>query len=256
MSDELKAKLTLLDAKIPRDVIKQREGGGKFKLDYLEGWYVIARLNEVFGQGNWEYASQVEKLYEGVVQGKFGDSYYTSYSAQVTLSVMVDPEFGTKATFTDYGFGDGSDKNNPGKAHELAIKEAVTDGIKRCAKNLGMSFGLALYDKSREFVEDENEQPKASRTIEPSKPAVNSATSAPVATKKEEPVHAQPEVSNKVPEDKTKERIKATWDILIKKGRVQPSDAKNYLSKFSVSRITELNTQQASTFLGELSQLL
>jgi recombination DNA repair RAD52 pathway protein len=147
-----------LDSKIPRDVVEERDGGGGRKLSYLPGHYVIDRLNKVLGHGNWSYTSSVEKLHQGVVTDKYGkDTHTVHYSARVRLSMtFVDSETGytKEAHFEDYGYGDGTDKVNPGKAHELAIKEAITDGIKRCAKNLGMSMGLALYSKDQENVDD------------------------------------------------------------------------------------------------------
>lgn len=138
---------TLLDAKIPIDVISTREGGGR-KLSYLEGWYVINRLNEVFGQGNWSYNTETMTcVFNGPVDRNGKPTHWANYVAKVTL-------IAGGAVFSDFGYGDGSDSTYPGKAHELAVKEAVTDGIKRCAKNLGHSMGLALYDKSRENVDD------------------------------------------------------------------------------------------------------
>lgn len=157
---------TELDAKIPRDVISKREAGNGVKLDYLTGYYVIARLNEVFGQGNWDYQTEeLTKVFEGQIEDRYGNPVNNvSYIAKISLNVKLkepkkdNDEFyygGTTTTFTDYGYGDGSDKKNAGKAHELAVKEAITDGVKRCAKNLGMSMGLALYDKEQTNVEEE-----------------------------------------------------------------------------------------------------
>lgn len=143
------------NALIPRDVIEQREGGFGKKLSYLPGFYVINRLNSVFGQGNWAYQSETTLLHSGVVETSKGPTNSVHYSARVRLVVTV----GDKPTeFTDYGYGDGTDKINPGKAHELAIKEAITDGLKRAARCLGNSFGNGLYDKSGEGVEEEVKQ--------------------------------------------------------------------------------------------------
>lgn len=136
-----------LDADIPASAVASRDAGQGRKLSYLTGWYVIDRLNKVLGIGNWAYGSDVMLLFAD----KVGDKFSVHYSAKVRFVVTI----GTVQTeFIDYGYGDGSDKYNIGKAHELAIKEAVTDGIKRCAKNLGMSMGLALYDKDQEHVAD------------------------------------------------------------------------------------------------------
>lgn len=140
-----------LDTKIPRDCISMRDAGQGRKLAYLEGWYTIARMNEIFGQGNWSYVVHEMRL---VFAGKVGDKECAHYVAHVQVTAL-----GT--SFSDYGYGDGTDKYNPGKAHELAVKEAVTDGVKRCAKNFGMSMGLALYDKTQENVDDGEGQSKA-----------------------------------------------------------------------------------------------
>jgi DNA recombination protein Rad52 len=142
-----------LDAKIPRSAVSLRDGGGPKKLSYLEGWYVIARLNEVLGQGNWSYEiASMQLVHSGEVNGKQS----VHYIAQVMLKAHLgNGQDARQVYFSDVGYGDGTDKYNIGKAHELAAKEAVTDAVKRCAKNLGMSLGLALYDKSQENVDDE-----------------------------------------------------------------------------------------------------
>lgn len=136
-----------LEAKIPRSVISKRDGGGGRKLDYLEGWYVIDRMNQIFGVGGWSYVTDEMRL---VHQGEVDGKHVAHYVAKITVRAA-----GT--AFSDFGYGDGTDKYNPGKAHELAVKEAVTDAIKRACKNFGKSMGLALYDKTREFVDEEEQ---------------------------------------------------------------------------------------------------
>jgi recombination DNA repair RAD52 pathway protein len=52
--------------------------------------------------------------------------------------------------FSDVGFGDAVDYSGSEiSTHELAMKEAVSDGVKRALKNLGDQFGLGLYDAER-----------------------------------------------------------------------------------------------------------
>jgi recombination DNA repair RAD52 pathway protein len=154
-----------LDKDIPRSAISERDGGSGKKLSYLAGYYVIDRLNKVVGIGNWAYTSDAQLVDSRSVEkedkytaGKINTTHHAHYLAKVRLVVHLPDSEATE--FTDYGYGDGSDKLLPGKAHELAVKEAVTDGIKRCAKNLGMSMGLALYDKEQVNVSEE-EAPKA-----------------------------------------------------------------------------------------------
>jgi len=159
MSDK-KDVIKELDRPIPRgDVAERAAGFGGKTLSYLEGWYVVNRLNKVIGQGNWSYnILGFSKVFEGELKGKFA----CSYTCQVQLIVSID---GKSCSYMDIGFGDGFDKANPGKAHELATKESVTDAVKRCARNLGMSFGLALYDKSQEFVEEEKVEKKKPKAV-------------------------------------------------------------------------------------------
>lgn len=152
--------LEKLNAKIPRDVIALRDAGNGRKLSYLEGWHVIDQLNQIFGQGCWAYSTE-ELIMR--FSGEVNDKFYTSYTAKVKLSVSFG---GFWVHFSDIGFGDGTDARNPGKTHELATKEAVTDGLKRCAKNLGMSLGLALYDKTQENVEDGEADTKGNRSAQ------------------------------------------------------------------------------------------
>lgn len=150
-----------LDKNIPAESVKERSNGN-FTLSYLEGHYVIDRLNKVLGIGNWAYGiTKMDCVFSGSVKDKYDkEIYYASYVTTIRLVVTL-PD-GIQTEFSDVGFGDGQDKSNPGKPHELATKEAVTDALKRCAKNLGQSMGLALYNKERTNVDDKIiETPKA-----------------------------------------------------------------------------------------------
>jgi DNA recombination protein Rad52 len=139
----------LLDSNIPNDVVQTRAQGG-VTLSYLAAWYVIDRMNQVFGQGNWGYQiNSLNKVFEGEIDQYSGKAFSTSYTAVVSLYADVD---GKRTSFSEVGYGDGTDKKSPGKAHELAVKESVSDALKRAAKNFGRSMGLALYDKTQEFV--------------------------------------------------------------------------------------------------------
>lgn len=138
-----------LDENIPQNVVCTRSQAGR-ELSYLETWYAIDRMNQVFGQGNWSYSTvKLDKVFEGEVEQASGKVFATSYIATVGVYALID---GKPTQFTDVGYGDGTDKKNPGKAHELATKEAVSDGVKRAIKNFGRSMGLALYDKTQSFV--------------------------------------------------------------------------------------------------------
>lgn len=125
-----------LDSNIPKDVITTRSQSGK-NLSYLESWYVIDRLNQVLGTENWSHE---------IINILPLASEKPSYGFHVRLTARINGVLVSKD-----GIGYGSDKSNF-NAGEMALKEAESDALKRAAMKLGRSLGLALYDKSQEFV--------------------------------------------------------------------------------------------------------
>jgi DNA recombination protein Rad52 len=241
-----------LDEKIPRSAVSLRDGGGPKKLSYLEGWYVIARLNEVLGQGNWEYRTQTLQLvHSGEVNGK----QTVHYLATVLLAANIN---GNMVTFTDVGYGDGSDKYNIGKAHELAAKEAVTDAVKRCAKNLGMSLGLALYDKSQENVDDgeENEgqgngagQPAKAASMGPVRGGSAQTLSAPAPQSAISEAPENRELLNK--------KIGEMANVATKQRKTTMGELKNLLADtYKVTKKEELTDEQAKDFYNKLKGII
>jgi len=119
------------------------------KGDYIEGWHAIAEANRIFGEGGWSYAVAdlrcVSERDREIGQAK-KPGFGVTYTARVV--VMVG---GVQRD--DVGAGHGYDVDC-GLAHESAIKEAVTDALKRALRTFGNPFGLALYDKTREGVAD------------------------------------------------------------------------------------------------------
>lgn len=227
-----------LDANIPRDVIEQREGGGSRKLSYLAGWYVIDRMNKIFGADGWSYdVTELRCVHQGKIPGKYGEVESASYVATVQLFAQFQGDSNAKRV-TDVGFGNGTDKSDPGKPHELATKEAVTDAIKRCAKSLGMSLGLALYDKSGEFVDD---------------------------TPKEAPSHTAPSElpksrealkENNAERESLNKRITAMSKVVIAK-RVKTLDELKAQMKadYGVSAAKDMNDEQAKDLLAKLEKM-
>lgn len=235
-----------LDRKIPRDVISQRSGGQGRMLSYLEGHYVIDRLNKILGQGNWGYNSHVSLLHSGLVKDRFGnDVHSVHYSASVNFVFTVPG--GITNHFTDYGYGDGTDKLNPGKAHELAIKESITDGLKRCAKNLGMSMGLALYSKEQENVDDGEVEAEPTRRDSPVR-AAKAPEAAPA-----KPVEA---ASTPVEKDKLIELI-ARY-IKVARAQKKSEVTKTYFTGLGVTNpdeLTKLTIEQLNTSKKYLEEL-
>lgn len=117
------------------------------KGDYLEGWFCIAEANRIFGFDGWSYTlvdcrcvSERDRPIGKDAKPGFGVTY------TATVRVVVDG-----VTREDVGAGHGYDLDC-GLAHESAIKEAVTDSLKRALRTFGNPFGLALYDKTRAEV--------------------------------------------------------------------------------------------------------
>lgn len=137
-----------LNEALPSGAIRERKGGSGRSLSYLEGWYVIDRLNAILGPAGWSYDTfpdlVVSKTVTSQKDGK--ERWSVTYNAKCMLTVG-------ECKIGDYGTGHGLDPDE-GSAHESAIKEACTDALKRCAKSLGRSMGLALYSKEREHVYD------------------------------------------------------------------------------------------------------
>lgn len=217
-----------LNEKIPRDVISLRDGGGHNKLSYLEGWYVIDRLNKIFGPLGWAKEIIETRLLEGPKP---------AYLVKIRLTVQHNGSITVKE-----GFGYGSDKSglNP---HELAIKEAVTDALKVAAKDLGMSMGLALYDKTQENVEDTNDVKEAPVTIsiKPARPAEGVVIS-PAKT------------------GATKETLSEAVKSFVKVAEAQKKFTRDafraeYLGVYGVSKVDELSDTQMIEVLTKLKEL-
>lgn len=145
---------TELEKNIPRDVVASRASGGGRSLSYLETWYVIDRLNKTFGNLGWDSETTEMRLVS---------ENPARYVSKVRLKVSV-PALDSTGELMGYtnvikeGTGWGSDKprkdGSVDSPHEMAVKEAESDALKRAAMKLGISMGLGLYDKSGDHVDD------------------------------------------------------------------------------------------------------
>ena len=154
------AQLQALDADLLRSNVKTREQSGR-KLSFIEGWHAIAEANRIFGFDGWssetiEVKCVSEKPREiGAAKAPgFGVTYIAK--VRITAGGIVREGVGT---------GHGIDRDL-GQAHESAIKESETDARKRGLMTFGNQFGLALYDKSQENVEDDT-RPTPKTSVEP-----------------------------------------------------------------------------------------
>lgn len=138
--------ITALTAKLDKAHVRPPQQYGP-KGDYLEGWHVIAEANRIFGFDAWSY-EVTEARCVSEAPRKIGrqqkDGWGVTYTAKVRVVVQG-------IVREDFGAGHGYDVD-AGLAHESAVKEAVTDALKRALRTFGNPFGLALYDKSRANV--------------------------------------------------------------------------------------------------------
>lgn len=98
------------------------EGRGGKVMTYIEDETVMDRLDLGYGPGNWSVANEPISLADGVVKVRLG----------------VKGDDGEWTFYEDFGYANGTNG-------EL-LKEAVSDGIRRCGRMVGI--GRDLYRKS------------------------------------------------------------------------------------------------------------
>lgn len=137
----------MLDAKLDRSNVKTRAQSGQ-TLSYIEGWWAIAEANRIFGFDGWTRETiKLDCVFTGDGKNRQGERLaLCTYVAKVRVIAQGIVREGT-------GAGHGMDKQD-GQAHEKAVKEAETDAMKRALMTFGNPFGLALYDKEQEGVDD------------------------------------------------------------------------------------------------------
>ena len=141
LSEEQQARL---EQPLDASLVKQRDGyqdGKKKTVSYIAGETSKRHANEIFGFDGWSYELvKVQEVYAGdhidrktkEVKGR-----KVSYTAEVRVRAMG-------IVREDAGYGSGYAQDD-GDATEGAIKEAVTDGLKKALVSFGDQFGLGLY---------------------------------------------------------------------------------------------------------------
>ena len=149
-----------LDAPLARSNVKQRKNyGGGPELSYIEAWVAIAEANRIFGFDGWSReTTKIERVATTPYQNQKNGNQMISVSYMARVRVTAGG-----VTREGCGYGDGQAKaSQAGTAHELALKEAESDAMKRALMTFGNPFGLALYDKTQSNVVDiGNRLPKA-----------------------------------------------------------------------------------------------
>ena len=118
--------------------ISQRKGGGGRSLSYLEAWDVKAHLIRIFGFGG--FSSDVLSA-ELMFEDQVGNNWNVGYKVILRLTIDGDRSI----TYTEAAVGSASLPQR-GEAHDMAVKTAESDALKRAAINLGDQFGLSLYN--------------------------------------------------------------------------------------------------------------
>lgn len=132
---------TLL-APVKADRVRRDNNG----MSYLEGYEVTAHLNRLFGFEGWDKAIRFELVFEDSAEKNGRMGWWVCYSAQCRLTIK-DTDGHVITVKEDAGTGEAQNQPQRAAAHDLAIKSAVTDAMKRAAKDLGDQFGLSLYRK-------------------------------------------------------------------------------------------------------------
>lgn len=224
---------SFLEQPIPRDEVATRDGGRGKRLSYLETWKVIDLLNEAFGNLGWD--SETVELVQ--VSG----TKYPTYYAKVRITALVKAGEGGYLKVVKEGCGWGADKSEM-NAHEMAVKEAESDALKRAAMKFGKRLGLALYDKSQEFVTDGEEQPEAPRKEAP-KPAAQVEGKVPASSKQKE-------------RNLINTRIRQTAKVLADMKRQTLEATKALVDTYGVESVDQLSDQQAEEILAKLEGVL
>lgn len=117
--------------------VAKRSGGGR-QLSYLEAWDVKAHLNRIFGFLGWS----ADVLTADIAFEEKNEKGQWHVGYKVTLRLTISTGY---ATYTESAVGFATLPSR-GEAHDMAIKTAESDALKRAAINLGTQFGLSLYN--------------------------------------------------------------------------------------------------------------
>jgi hypothetical protein len=122
---------------VPAQHVRSRVRDGK-ELSYVEGWYVLAQANRIFGFDGWDRETVETKC----IMGREARGSSTAvYLARVRITVRT-----SEGVIVRDGHGTGeATGQSVGEVHDRALKAAETDATKRALATFGKAFGLALY---------------------------------------------------------------------------------------------------------------
>lgn len=110
---------------------------------HVEAYEIRAHLIRLFDFDGWDSeVTEMQEVYEAEKDGK----WTVCYRARCLLTVTW-PDGGRCSQFAEWATGEAKNQPSRGDAHDLAIKTAESQALKRCAMNLGDQYGLSLYKK-------------------------------------------------------------------------------------------------------------
>jgi hypothetical protein len=142
-----------LSRSVPAQHVRSRLRDGK-QLSYVEGWYVLAQANRIFGFDGWDRETIETKC---IIGREARGSSTAVYLARVRITVRT----GAGVIVRDgHGTGEATGPS-VGEVHDRALKAAETDATKRALATFGKAFGLALYVPKHPTDRSANDSAKA-----------------------------------------------------------------------------------------------
>lgn len=195
--------------------VSQRQQAG-MTLSYLEAWDVKAHLIRVFGFCGWsaDVISSELAFEDKDEKGRWNVGY------KVVMRLRIhgdDPLVLGDTTYTEAAVGSATNGSR-GDAHDMAIKTAESDALKRAAINLGTQFGLSLYDSgNRQDVVGHTLKPPAVDMSDPLAPITD--TLLPVPTLEDPAPQVDKEMIDHLLEvidlATSEESLKTVWEELV-----------------------------------------
>lgn len=148
----------LIQVATPIEFIKKRPGKGNRDFTYVEGGYVIARLNQIFSPVGWDFEviEHIIETKEVVVKGKL------TIKDHKNGFEIAKTQYGTHPRYAEVPLGD-------------ALKAASTDCLKKCASLLGIALDVywKQLDEERLVGKTKNDEAISGSVVssQPTKPA-------------------------------------------------------------------------------------
>lgn len=133
-----------LEKKLPMELITTLKEGPARGAPYLETWIAIEQANRIFGFGGW--TTEVKDL-------KCILTYPNSRGNELAVYQALIKVTAHGVWHEDVGIGIGSSAQV-----DMAVKGAVSDGMKRALRCFGPQFGNELYDKQQSYLDVPEEQ--------------------------------------------------------------------------------------------------